>query len=63
MSKWEREGRSWRTFYEGSLEVGRPNCFTLSLEGLPALPATDDGVDCVPCPVVAREGIREVINR
>jgi hypothetical protein len=52
----------WRTFYQSGLEVRRPDSLALSLEGLPALPAADYGVDCVSCPVVAREGIREVIH-
>jgi hypothetical protein len=66
----ERAGRtrSLRTilvecFYEGSLEVRRPNSFALSLECLPTLPAADDGVDSVSCSIVARKGIREVVNR
>jgi hypothetical protein len=61
-ARWRREGRSRRTFYEGSLEVWRPNSFTLSFEGLPALPAADDSVDGVSCPVIARKGIRKVID-
>lgn len=52
-----------RTFYESSLEVWRPDSFALPLEGLPALPATDNGIDSVSGPVVARQGIREVIDR
>jgi hypothetical protein len=54
----EREARGGRrTFYESSLEVWRPDGFALSLEGLPALPATDNGIDSVSCPIITRQGI------
>ena len=62
ISEWRRERRGRRTFYEGSLEVWGPNGFALSLESLPALPAADNGVDSVSCPVIARKGIREIID-
>jgi hypothetical protein len=60
----EREGGEWgwRTFYQSGLEVRRPDSLALSLECLPALPAADNGIDCVSGPVVARQGIREVIH-
>ena len=52
-----------RTFYQGSLEVRRPDGFALSLEGLPALPTTDDSVDRITSPVIAGKGIGKIINR
>jgi hypothetical protein len=56
------EGK-WRTFYQSCLEVRRPDGLALSLEGLPTLPAADDGVDGVSGPIIAGQGIREVIDR
>ena len=52
-----------RTFYQGSLEVRRPDGLALSLEGLPALPTTDDGVDSITSPVIAGKGIGQIVDR
>jgi len=59
------KGGVWvrRTFYQGSLEVRRPDGLTLSLEGLPALPTTDDGVDRITSPVITGKGIGKIIDR
>ena len=55
--KGDGELRGRRTFYQSCLEVWWPDSFALSLEGLPALPATDNSVDSVSGPVVTRQGI------
>ena len=59
---WGEGEREWRTFYESGLEVRRPDSLALSLEGLPALPAADNGIDGISSPVVAGKWIREVIH-
>jgi hypothetical protein len=65
MSRCVREVGVWvrRTFYQGSLEVRRPDGLALSFECLPALPTTDDGVDRITSPVVAGKGIGQIIDR
>ncbi len=57
--KWVYAGR---TFYQGSLEVRRPDGLALSLEGLPALSTADDSIDRIPRPVITGKGIREIID-
>ena len=52
-----------RTFYQGSLEVRRPDGLALPFEGLPALPTTDDSVDRITSPVIAGKGIGQIIDR
>ena len=55
--------RARQTFYQGSLEVRRPDGLALPFEGLPALPTTDDGVDRIASPVIAGKGIGKIIDR